>query len=185
MINKLTEAWKGFLDLYVRTSIQPPGGPVSAVIWSEADVQLFVAHLLMSAPGGRMQVHQEVAGFLGLDPVDLVVTDPRPWLADERAPWATFTRATPVDLAVEVKVVNNLDDHESVTEGALKLHAIHKAELAREVALCVLDKTSPPERDFYKSLQDAGELLVIRAFDEDLPRVTPLRDQSEGAPGAT
>ena len=180
MIDRLTEAWKGFLDLYVRTSIQPPGGPVSAVIWGEADVKLLVAHLLMSSPGGRLHVHQQVSGFLGLDPVDLVVTDPGPWLAEERAPWATFTRAAPVDLAAEIRVVNNLDHQEAVTESALKLDSIRRAGLARDVALCVLDKTSPPDREFYEDLEESGRLIILRAFDDD---VAPQRGQSEGAPG--
>jgi hypothetical protein len=180
-MDRLTEAWKAFLDLYLRTSVQPPGGPASAVIWGEADVKLLVAHLLMSSPGGQLHVHQEVAGFLGLDPVDLVVTDPGPWLADERAPWAMFTRAAPVDLAVEIRVVNNLDNQEVVTESALKLEMIRRAGLARDIALCVLDKISPPDREFYEDLEETGSLIILRAFDEDL---APPRRQSEGASGA-
>lgn len=175
MLDRLTEAWKGFLDLYVRTSMQPPGGPVSAVIWGESDVQLLVAHLLMSSPGGDLHVHQDVTGFSGFAPVDLVVTDPGPWLADQRAPWAHFTRASPVDLAVGIKVVNNLDDHDAISEDALKLQAILKAELTKGVALCVLDKTQPPDRDFYDDLEDSSGLIILRAFDEDLSRVPHAR----------
>ena len=175
MIDRLTEAWKGLLDLYIRTSIQPPGGPASAVIWGEADVQLLVAHLLMSSPGGDLRVHQDVVGFNGLDPVDLVVTDPGPWLAEERAPWAQFTRAAPVDLAAEIKVVNNRDDHAAVAEDATKLKAILDAGLAREAVLCVLDKTSPPDRALYETLEDSSGVLILRAFDDDLPRTPPAR----------
>lgn len=170
MIERLGEAWQRTLDRYVRTGIQPAGGPVSAVIWGEADLQLLVAHLLMSAPGSELSVHQQVAGFRQFGPVSLVVTDPAPWLARERAPWARFTRDTAVDLAAEIKVVNNRDEHAGVEKSARKLQAIFRGGLAREVALCVLDKTSPPDRAFYDALEDSQGVLVLAAFDEDLSR---------------
>ncbi|HEX5137827.1 MAG TPA: hypothetical protein VFY93_12695 [Planctomycetota bacterium] len=168
MIERLGAAWQEFLVRYVHTGIQPAGGPASAVIWGEADVQLLVAHFLMSSPGGELTVHQQVAGFKNFGPISLVVTDPAPWLASERAPWARFTRASAVDLAVEIKVVNNRDHHAAVEKSARKLEAILKGRLAREVALCVLDKTIPPDRGFFEALEDTRGVLMLVAFDEDL-----------------
>jgi hypothetical protein len=179
MIERLAAAWQGFLERYVRTSVQPAGGPASAVIWGEPDVQLLVAHILMSSPGGELHVHQQVAGFKRFEPVALVITDPAPWLAGERAPWARFTRALAVDLAVEIKVVNNRDDHAAVAKKARKLQAILKGGLAREVALCVLDKTSPPDRAFYEELEDSRGVTILSAFDDDLSGPPP-----PGDPGA-
>ncbi len=170
MIERLGDAWQQAMDWYVQTGIQPAGGPASAVIWGEADLQLLVAHLLMSPPGRELGVHQQVVGFRDLGPVSLVVTDPGPWLARERAPWARFTRNTAVDLAVEIRVVNNRDEHAGVERSARNLHAIFHDGLAREVALCVLDKTSPPDRTFYAALEDSQGVMVLAAFDEDLAR---------------
>jgi hypothetical protein len=169
MIDRLQAAWRLSLDRCVRTGMQPAGGPVSAIIWGEADLRLLVAHVLMSEPGGELAVHQEVGGFKRFAPVGLVVTDPGPWLARERAPWARFTPESAVDLAVEIRVVNNLDDHAIVEESARKLQAIRKARLTRDIALCVLDKTLPPDRAFYEGLEDATNVTVLVAFDEDLP----------------
>jgi hypothetical protein len=126
----------------------------------------------MSSPSGALSVHLEVAGFKGVDAVGLVVTDPGPWLAGERAPWALFTPASAVDLAVEIAVVNNRDDHTTVEKHAAKLQAIRKRRFARDVALCVLDKVVPPDRSFYEELEDTRGITILRAFDEDLRRPT-------------
>jgi len=186
MIDRLVEAWESFLDLYVRTNIQPANGPVSAVIWGEADVQLLVAHLLMSSPGGNLRVHQEVTGFGDHDAVGLVVTDPGPWLNEENPPWPAFTPVSAVDLAVEIRVVRSGDDHALVRESALKLREILAERLAREAAVCVLDKLAAPDRGFYENCEDAFGITILRAFDEDLAliaRPPPRRTRGPQPPG--
>ncbi len=175
MMERLVSAWQGFVDLYVRTNIQPAGGPLSAVIWGEADVRLLVAHLLMGTNGNDLRVHQEVIGFGESDPVALVVTDPGPWLREDHAPWALFAPSSAVDLAVEIRVVNDPRGHAAVEEGARKLQAIRRGRLAREAALCVLDKSMPHDRLFYEDLEDSRGITILRAFDEDLLRLAGPR----------
>lgn len=161
MIDRLMQAWEGFLDLYVTT-----GAAGSAAVWAEDEVQILVACLLASSPGGALKIHADVAAVEGFHPVDFIVTDHGMGVA--ASPRDSLTPASPALLALDVRVVKGPGGRARAAESACKLQAVLRAGLAREAALCVVDRVLPADRRFYESLREPGGAALLLALDADL-----------------
>jgi hypothetical protein len=158
-MGRLAEAWRSFRHLYDRT--RAPG----RMLWSETDVRLIIGHLLLSSPGREVHIDPDVTGFLGFGTVDLVVEEPDTWTTEANAPWTLLSRPSPVALAFTTRVVDLAKDLSGLEADAHRLRTIAQRSIAKEAALCVLDRTHATDRRYYGELSAAFGIRVFSAMD--------------------
>jgi hypothetical protein len=115
-------------------------------------------------------VDPDVTGFLGFGAVDLVVEAPETWTTEEAAPWALLSRPAPVALAFTVRVMDEGRDLVELGEDARRLRTIVQRKIAKQAALCVLDRTSDADRRLYEDVEAAYGVPILSLLDPDLPR---------------
>jgi hypothetical protein len=164
IMGRLAEAWSSFRHLYDGTRSR------GRMYWGETDVRLIVAHLLLSSEGRDIYVDPDVTGFLGFGAVDLVVEEPETWTTETKAPWALVSRPSPVALAFTVRVIDHAKDLAELEGDARRLQAIVQRSIAKEAALCVLDRTGRIDRRLNAELFASFGILVFCALDPEAAR---------------
>jgi hypothetical protein len=167
IMGRLVEAWSAFRHLYVGTRSR------GRMLWREADVRLLVTHMLLSSPGDEVYVDPDVTGFLGFGAVDLVVEAPETWTAEQNAPWALLHRPDPVALAFTVRVVDDARLLGELEADGGTLRTILQRRIAKEAALCVLDRTGGAQRRFYDDLSAAYGVTTLCVIDASAPQPFP------------